>query len=263
VPRQGKNVSQNLQLRPEESLLAQHEALFRVSRAINVYRDPKELFRGLAKELRQLVDFDFMALFLYDETANKVQSVVLEPLEGPGFAIPADVPAEETITWWVYQHQEAVLIVSRDEELRFPRMMELHKGYGVESACILPLTTAYRRLGSLSFGARYPGAYSSNEMRYLSLVAEQVALAVDKALRNEEQRRGGTVSRGRPETESYRQLAMESGKRRAPEVARALPNSRCRPGSRKAISCLVLEPGSSRRPRVPGKGRQPSCSREG
>jgi PAS domain-containing protein len=68
--------------------------------------------------------------------------------------------------------------------------MELHKRYGVESACILPLTTAFRRLGSLSFGTRHPGAYSSNEIRYLSLVAEQVALAVDNALRDEEQRRG-------------------------------------------------------------------------
>jgi PAS domain S-box-containing protein len=181
-------LSQKLQ--PEESLLARHEALFRVSRAINVYRDPRELFRNLAKELRQVVDFDFIALFLYDKAANKVQNAFLETLGGPGFVIPSDFPAEETITWWVYHHQEPVLILSRDEDVRFPRMMELHKRYGVESAYILPLTTAYRRLGSLSFGARHPGAYSSNEIQYLSLVAEQVALAVDNALRDEEQRRG-------------------------------------------------------------------------
>lgn len=81
--------------------MARHEALFRVSRAINVYRDPKELFRDLAKQLRQVVDFDFIGLFLYDETANKVQNVVLETLQGPRFAIPSDFPAEETITWWV------------------------------------------------------------------------------------------------------------------------------------------------------------------
>jgi len=169
--------------------LARHEALFRVSRAINVYRDPRELFKVLAIELRHIVDFDFVALFLYDQTRNKIHNAVLETLEGPGFAIPSDFPAEETITWWVYQHQEPVLISSWDEELRFPRMMELHKGYGVESSCVLPLTTAYRRLGSLSFGARHPGAYVHDEIRFLSLVAEQVALAVDNALREEELRR--------------------------------------------------------------------------
>src|ERR1700690_684429 len=69
-------------------------------------------------------------------------------------------------------------------------MMELYKRSGVQSACILPLTPAYRRLGSLSFGARHVNAYSPQDIRYLSLVAEQVALAVDNALRDEDQRRG-------------------------------------------------------------------------
>lgn len=177
------------QVAPEQSLLARHEALFRVSRAINVYRDPGELFRVLASELRQVVDFGFLALFLYDEAANKLQTAVLETLGGPPFGIPPDFPAEETITWWVYHHQEPVIISSRDEESRFPRMMELFRESGVQSGCILPLTTAYRRLGSLAFGARHTHAYSSEDIRYLSLVAEQVALAADNALRDEEQRR--------------------------------------------------------------------------
>ncbi|MGA8510822.1 MAG: hypothetical protein WB762_34860 [Candidatus Sulfotelmatobacter sp.] len=78
-----------------------------MSHAINVYRDPKELFRVLANELRHVVDFDFAALFLYDQATNKIQNSVLETLQGPGFLIPSDFPAEETITWWVYHHQEA------------------------------------------------------------------------------------------------------------------------------------------------------------
>jgi PAS domain S-box-containing protein len=185
----GENLTEELQLEPEQSLLVQHEALFRVSQAINVYRDPKELFRVLANELRQVVDFDFVALFLYDPVANKVQNAVLETLGRPGFEIPPDFPAEETITWWVYHNQEPVLIASREAERRFPRMMEVHQLYDVQSACILPLTTAYRRLGSLGFGARHTNAYSADKIRYLSLVAGQVALAVDNALREEELRK--------------------------------------------------------------------------
>jgi PAS domain S-box-containing protein len=182
-------LNQQSQLEAEKSLLARHEALFRVSRAINVYRDPKELFKVLANELRHVVDFDFVALFLYDPTTNKIQNPVLETLQGPGFSIPPDFPAEETITWSVYHHQEPVLISSRDEEIRFPRMMDVYQHFGVESSCVLPLTTAYRRLGSLGFSARHPNAYSSDEIRYLCLVADQVALAVDNALREDELRR--------------------------------------------------------------------------
>ena len=174
----------------EQSLLARQEALFRVSQAISVYRNPKELFRVLAKELRQVVDFDFIAIYLYDPVANKIHNALLETLEGPAFQIPPDFRAEETVTWWVYHHQEPVLVSSPQTETRFPRMMKHYEESGLHSTCILPLTTAYRRLGSLGFGARHPSAYSSEQVRYLSHVADQVALAIDNALRDEEQRTG-------------------------------------------------------------------------
>jgi PAS domain S-box-containing protein len=172
----------------EQSLPARLEALFRVSQAIGVHRNPKELFRVLARELRQVVAFDFVAIFLYEADKNKVRTALLETVEGPDFNIPDDFPAEETITWWVYNHQQPVVISSRDSESRFPHMMKLYKQSDLESACILPLTTAYRRLGSLGFGARHTNTYSPDEVRYLSLVADQVALAVDNALRDDEQR---------------------------------------------------------------------------
>jgi formate hydrogenlyase transcriptional activator len=124
-----------------------------VSRVLGAYRDPKELFRILADELKRTVDFNFVGLFLYDESSNTVHNPLLETMGGRGFAIPANFPAEDTITWWVYRHRKPVVISSRDEEKRFPRMMELYRHYAVESACVLPLTTAHRRLGSLGFAA--------------------------------------------------------------------------------------------------------------
>ena len=135
------------------------------------------------------VRFDFVAVFLYDEASHKVRNPVLETVNGPGFAIPEDFPAEETITWWILEHQQPVVIPSRDKETRFPLMMEVFRKYGVQSACILPLTTAHRRLGSLSFGLQQPDGYSQEDVRYLSLVADHVALAVDNVLREEELRK--------------------------------------------------------------------------
>jgi PAS domain S-box-containing protein len=166
---------------------ARYEALFRVSRAFGAYRDPKELFHVLASELRQVVRFDFMVVFLYDQLSNTIRIPVIEVIDGPGIVFPPDVPVEETITWWVYHHQQPVVISSWDG--RFPRMMEVYKQSGVESVCLLPLTTVHRRLGSLGFGAFQPGTYTEEDVRYLSLVADQVALAVDNALRNDEQHR--------------------------------------------------------------------------
>jgi len=173
----------------EHSLLARYEALVRVSRAIHTHRDPKQLFRVLAGELRQAADFDFIGLFLYDEASNTLQNPALHTDREPAFAIPREFPPEETVTWWVYRNQQPVVVASREEETRFPRMMEIYKSYGVESACVLPLTTAHRRLGSLAFAVARKNAYSAQEVRFLMLVADQVALAVDNATRDAEQER--------------------------------------------------------------------------
>jgi PAS domain S-box-containing protein len=145
------------------------------------------LFRVLAGELRQAVEFDLIGLFLYDEASNTLQNPVLQTDQEPGFAIPPDFPPEETITRLVYRQQEPIVVASRDEETRFPRMMEIFKKYGVESACVLPLTTARRPLGSLGFAVAQKNAYSAEEIRFLMLVTDQVALAVDNAMRNDEQ----------------------------------------------------------------------------
>lgn len=177
------------QTEPERSLPARHETLFRLSHAIAAHRDPRDLFRVLAKELHQVVEFDFVGLFLYTPELNQIEVPVLEAVRSPQFAIPADFPPEETQTWWVYHHQEPIVVSNRDEETRFPRMMELYKQYGIRSSCVLPLRTAHRRLGTIGFGAEHSHMYSSEDVRYLSLVADQVALAVDNALTNQEQER--------------------------------------------------------------------------
>jgi formate hydrogenlyase transcriptional activator len=58
----------------------------------------------------------------------------------------------------------------------------LSKHRGVRSVCALPLTTVHRRLGGLAVGSIETDAYSKEEVGFLSLVAKQVALAVDDAL---------------------------------------------------------------------------------
>ena len=171
------------------SLASRYEALLRASRAISSYREPVALFRALASELQHAVTFDYLGLFLYDESLNKIEMPVLHVVNGPGVAIPADLRPEETITWWVYHNQQPVVILHAPDERRFPRIMEIYKRCGVQSAVVLPVTTAHRRLGGITLGSEQAGAYSEEEVRYLELVADHVALAVDSVLRDEEQRR--------------------------------------------------------------------------
>src|SRR5438309_11713900 len=157
-----------------------YEALLRVSQTLISTRSSGDLFRLLARELRAVVDFYVMGIGIYDENAHEVSLTSYgepgDPLEVPKLA------PEETFTWWVYQHQEPLIIPSLETETRFPAVAEMLKNRGVRSVCALPLTTVHRRLGGLAVGSTRADAYNGEEVSFLSLVANQVALAVDDAL---------------------------------------------------------------------------------
>src|SRR6266576_2662644 len=173
-------MSGTVQRAAQKALTERYEALLRVSQNLIPIRSSEELFRLLARELRAVVDFYVMGIGIYDEKAHEVRLTSYgepgDPLEVPKLA------PEETFTWWVYQHQQPLIIPSLDSETRFPAVAEMLKNRGVRSVCVLPLTTVHRRLGGLAFGRLEADAYSGEEVGFLSLVANQVALAVDDAM---------------------------------------------------------------------------------
>src|SRR6266850_3912291 len=173
-------MSDTHQCRPATAATDRYEALFRVSQTLISMRSSEELFRLLARELRAVVNFYVMGVGIYDEKAHEMHTTSYGepgvPLQAPQFA------PEETFSWWVYQHQQPLIIPFLDAETRFPAVAEMLKSRGVRSVCALPLTTVHRRLGGLAVGSLEADAYSSEEVSFLSLVANQVALAVDDAL---------------------------------------------------------------------------------
>ncbi len=169
--------------RGSESVLgARYQALIRLSQVISAHHDPKELFRILKDELRLVVTSDHVSFFLYDEAAKEVCPPTLNLLNRPEVPAPQETAPEETATWWVYQHQKPLVIPYIEQESRFPGSMECIRKKGIRSACALPLRTVHRRLGCLACGSMYPNAYSKEEVSFLMLVADQVALAIDDAI---------------------------------------------------------------------------------
>ena len=175
-------MSEALQTGLEQSLAARYEALIRVSQAISAHRDCKQLFRSLAIELRQVVQFDYLAVVLYDAPKHKMCLHLLDGADPDRVLEQPDVETEEMFAWWVYQHQEPLVIPSLEKETRFPRLTEFLIRQGIQSTCAVPLTTPHRRLGALGFGSRQPAGYSEEETRLLWMVADVVALAIDDAL---------------------------------------------------------------------------------
>src|SRR5262252_8950382 len=110
---------------PSDYLSAErYEALIRVSQAIGAHHDPKDLFRAMATELHRVVQFDGIVVAQYDAASNEILWSACEVCSQQGPISPPESPAAETITKWVYDRQEPLVIPSLERETRFPKMIE-------------------------------------------------------------------------------------------------------------------------------------------
>src|SRR6266478_3530605 len=160
----------------------QYQTLLAISTAIVSHRDLSALFHELAGRLHPVVRFDNLALLLHEAEVNTLRLHVLERL-GPTLpSAPVSLPVGEVPAGLVFESQQPFILSNVAEDKRWPRLQELARPYGVQSFCWLPLTTARRRLGTLTFSCKQPAAYDEADMGFLQLVANQVAVAVENAL---------------------------------------------------------------------------------
>src|SRR5260370_23102115 len=118
-------------------LSRRYEALLRASQTLMSNHCSEELFSLFAKELRQVVNFYFLAVAIYDERKHEVCVKTFVLTDAP-MPVP-ELPREETLTWWVFQHQEPLVIPSLEAETRFPAVADVLKSRGIHSVCTLPL----------------------------------------------------------------------------------------------------------------------------
>ena len=167
-----------LETESDQSTAARYESLIRIAASVRAQKDPRDLFQLLLEELGQVVQFDAIAQF--DESSNKVHWHMCSGCRKADY-LPSDIDKEETLAAWVYRHQEPVVLASLERETRFPASIAVLREAGLQSVCAFPLSTAHRRLGSLVIASVHRNAYSTEEVRFCSLVAGQIALAMDDA----------------------------------------------------------------------------------
>src|SRR5258705_467823 len=164
------------------SAATRYESLVGVSNAIGTHRDPQDLFGALARELHRVVRFDYVCVSIRDEKSNTFHRHVVDAETEAAILPDPELAMEESDAWWVYQNQEPLVTSLETRDARFSKLQEILKKYGVHCLCTLPLTTAHSKVGPLAFGSKAPDVYTAEEVQFLSVVAEQIALAFDTAL---------------------------------------------------------------------------------
>ena len=166
----------------DASTEAQHQALLEVAEAIAQHRDLAELFHELAARLHRVVEFDYLNLILHDAKRNVMRLHILEAEQPRKMRPGTEFAIGETPSGWVWETQQPYILNDTEKETRFPALLQMWRENAVRSACSVPLTTAQRRLGVLSFGRRTPHDYGEAEIAFMQQVARQVAVAVDNVL---------------------------------------------------------------------------------
>jgi formate hydrogenlyase transcriptional activator len=175
-------VNSDLQVLAVPALAMRYETLVRMSRAIGAHRDLKELFGILMDELHGVVQFDFIGVSLRDQDSDAFQNYFIDMASRSEFVPEEQLMPEETLTLWVYERQEPLLRSTGEMEPRYGRLQARLKRLNIRSTCALPLTTAHRKLGVITFCSKQVDTYSPDDIRFVSQVADYIALAFDDAL---------------------------------------------------------------------------------
>ena len=136
----------------------------------------------LARELRKIIAFDYLHLVVFENESKEVSWRLLHVNGERKNAPLADDVYQGTTIEWVDESQKALLTTDWEQETRFSTHRRFLSELGISSTYTLPLARKHRSLGVVEFGCSVPHAYSQEECRFLDLVADQLALAVDAAV---------------------------------------------------------------------------------
>jgi len=171
-----------LSLTISEEYTQRYEALLRATNAIGTCTDCDTASEVLLTALREVVPFDYLQLVAFEHQSKTVSWHLLY-CNGAKQNLPeSEVVVEGTPLEWVHESQQPLVISDWNQETRFPRHGEYLNELGIATTCGLPLVRGERRLGVLSVGRSARDAYPEEEVRFLSLVADQIALAIDAAV---------------------------------------------------------------------------------
>ncbi|MBA2253170.1 MAG: sigma 54-interacting transcriptional regulator [Nitrospirales bacterium] len=175
-------MSHSLSFANIEFLVERYRTLLEVSESIARHLDLATLLRDLAHRLPRVVPVNFIGVSLHDAQRKVMRLHALQA------NIPADLiggheeAIDETPAGLVWQTQQSLLVPNLAHERRWPKVMGLMQEDGTQALCVVPLTTAVRRLGAIGFGSIQQEAYRESDVEFLLQVGKQIAVAVDNVL---------------------------------------------------------------------------------
>jgi formate hydrogenlyase transcriptional activator len=176
-------------LRDDES---RYQALLELMDLVALHSEFHAMLPDLAGCLRNVVDFDTLALVLPrsgEASADMYQVHMASADAGPSTTrvdVVAIPPLHETRLAELWARNKPVILHTLDASSDYPEAVTTLRNANKRSACLLPLTTAVRPVGIMIFASSTAGGYDDADMVFFERVASYVAIAVDNVRHSQE-----------------------------------------------------------------------------
>ncbi|HEX3035555.1 MAG TPA: sigma 54-interacting transcriptional regulator [Thermodesulfobacteriota bacterium] len=163
-----------------------YRILLEINNAIISNLKLDELFRAIAKAIREKLPFDITAIALYEPVRDVLQLYLLKTSASlDHLAYSFEILKEGTDMEWVLDNKKPLLACDLSREERFPTDRMLLNA-GLRSYIITPLIVRDEAIGTLNIASKTPDKFQEADAEFLYLVAKQIAIAIDNARSHEE-----------------------------------------------------------------------------
>jgi len=157
--------------------------LLEVTNTLVANLDLRELLKAIATCLEQVMHHEYTGLSLFDPASNHLRLHALDFPQGKGLVQEEMLlPLEGTAAGEVFRTRQPLLVGPANYGRFQADIARRFVEEGLMSACIVPLISSNRALGTLSLASLREGAFMQEDVDLLVQVANQVAIAVENAL---------------------------------------------------------------------------------
>ena len=156
--------------------------LLELTNRISSNLDLSEVLRAVSASVRQVMHCDAAGVSFPDPDSGKLRLYVLDFPGSEGFAHEKSVTASSGGNAKAFATLKPVILNHIEAGDVAPEEYAIITGEGLKSICFIPLVNRGRALGILGLGRREENAFSADDGEFLTVVAGQVAIAVENAL---------------------------------------------------------------------------------
>ena len=156
-----------------------YEILLELTNVLTSQRDTESLWQAIAGHIRRVVPWDRAGIVLYDPDVDAFRFyAVVTRATTPVLTRNTLIPRKNSAVGWVYTHKQIHVRPNlHTEQVFFEDTSYLHEGLG--RMINLPLIVHGTCLGTLNIGSVQTGEPDAEDVKFLQLVATQIAFAID------------------------------------------------------------------------------------